>query len=84
MGTFESLSGAAKDEMMQLFVVGPTWDGNLVSKQGRTELIDKGLAFKQEGFQSLTSMGLSVAIGADVSQWADKRWHRKQRQLPPY
>lgn len=82
--TFEKLSGGAKDVMMQLFVTGPTWDGNLVSKAGRTELVDQGLAFRQQGFQSLTDMGLSVAIDADVGQWTDKRWYRKQRQLPPY
>jgi hypothetical protein len=81
MVAFIRLSSSAKDVMMQLFVVGPTWDGNLISKQGRTELVDKGLVFRTEGWQSLTEAGLTIAINADVSDWHDQRWYRKQRQL---
>jgi len=81
---FGDLSSGAKEVMMQLFVMGPTWDGNLVSKQGRSELIEYGLVFKVEGFQSLTESGLLMAISCDVSGWKDQRWHRKQKQLPPY
>ena len=56
------LSSAAKDALLQLFVSGPTWDGNLISKSGRSELIELGLAFN--GWQSLTEEGVRVA-----SEW---------------
>lgn len=81
VAAFDLLSSGAKDAMMQLFVVGPTWDGNLISKQGRTELVDCGLAFRRDGWQSLTEAGLLMAINADVRRRADDRWYRKQRQL---
>lgn len=81
---FGELSSAAKDVMMQLFVTGPTWDGNLIAKSGRSELVEHGLAFRLEGFQSLTAEGLSMAISCDVKSWNDQRWYRKQKQLPPY
>jgi hypothetical protein len=76
-----ALSGAAKETIMQLFVSGPTWDGNLSSKMGRTELVDLGLAFRTDGWQSLTPAGLCLAATMDVSGWNDKRWHRKQMSL---
>jgi hypothetical protein len=81
---FDPLSGAAKDVMMQLFVTGPTWDGNLIAKSGRNELVDKGLAFRCEGWQSLSLEGLKVAITADVKGRSDQRWYQKQRQLGRY
>lgn len=77
----ESLSGAAKDVAMQLFVSGPTWDGDLAAKSGRDELVALGLAFRVEGWQSLTVDGVAFAMTADVSKWADKRWYRKQQNL---
>ena len=81
VAAFDTLSTAAKETMMQLFVTGPTWDGNLISKQGRTELVDCGLAFRRDGWQSLTEAGLLMATTADVRDRADARWYRKQRQL---
>jgi len=75
---FSELSGAAKEVMGQLFVKGPTVDGNLASKSGRDELVDKGLAFRVNGFQSLSKEGLTVAIEAPVENWANKRWQEKK------
>lgn len=75
---FSFLSSAAREVMMQMFVFGPVWDGNLVSKQGRSELVELGLVFRVQGWQSLTQTGIEVAIAADVSSWKDQRWHRKQ------
>ena len=44
MTTFKSedLSSAAIDMLGQLYVNGPTWDGNVCSKQGRGELCRAG------------------------------------------
>jgi hypothetical protein len=70
---FDGLSGAAKEVMMQFFVTGPVWDGNLIAKSGRDELVDKGLAFRTNGWQSLTKQGLRVAMEADVKSWNNQR-----------
>lgn len=78
---FTSLNSAAQEVMMQMFLFGPVWDGNLISKSGRNELVDHGMAFRTDGWQSLTREGLTIAVTADVSHWADRRYYQKQRQL---
>ena len=35
-----------------------TWDGNLISKQDRTELVKSGLAAKAEGWNFITAEGI--------------------------
>jgi len=76
-----ALSSAAKDVLGQLFMNGPTWDGNIVSKSGRGELVEAGLAFHAHGFASLTSEGVHVAIEwqdfhGPLTDWS-KRWIAK-------
>jgi hypothetical protein len=80
---FKRLSAFAKDVMMQLFVTGPVWDGNLSSKNGRDELMGQTppMILRYEGWQTLTRRGLEVALAADVRDWADQRWYRKQRNI---
>ena len=60
-----TLSSGAIDVLGQLFIAGPVWDGNLISKQGRSELVDKGLAERWEGWQWLTKEGIILAVTAD-------------------
>lgn len=36
---------------------GPVWDGNLISKSGRNELVQAGYANRGNGMNSLTSKG---------------------------
>jgi hypothetical protein len=74
------LSAAAIDVLAQLFVKGPTWDGNITSKSGRGDLVAAGLAFHAHGWASLTPEGVRVAIEWDRSllkTWHDQRWYRK-------
>ena len=81
--TPQPLSSAAIEVLMQLFVTGPTWDGNIVSKSGRSELVSAGLTFHDNGWASLTAEGVRVAVGwdrASVSRWHDQRWIEKLRQ----
>lgn len=75
------LSTFALDVVQQLFVQGPTWDGNIASKNGRDELCDKGFAFHSNGWTSLTAEGVSFAINAPVKNWRGQRWYRKQQCL---
>jgi hypothetical protein len=53
---WDELSGAEKDVLIQLTIV--TWDGNLASKQGRSDLVVRGLATKYEGYQVISHWGL--------------------------
>lgn len=55
------LSSAAIAMLHQLFKTGPTWDGNVVSKAGRGELIKAGYADRVEGFAFLTKEGVRLA-----------------------
>lgn len=78
----EGLSGAAVEVLAQLFVGGPTWDGNICSKAGRGDLVRAGLAFHHEGWASLTPEGVRVAVEWDrvaISRWHDQRWIKKLR-----
>lgn len=72
------LEGSAKDVLAQLFLQGPTWDGNLVSKAGRDRLNELGLITRYEGWQWLNSVGVKTALDIDCKDWADKRLYRKQ------
>jgi hypothetical protein len=65
--------------LMQLFVGGPTWDGNVVSKSDRDELLSAGLADRWEGWTFLTETGVKVAVagGYAAKDWHDKRWYKK-------
>jgi hypothetical protein len=78
---FMTLSSTAQDAMMQLFVQGPTWDGDVLSKSGRNELVSRDFAKHRHGWAYLTDSGLDMAITVDVSRWVDKRWHKKQQNL---
>lgn len=71
------LSPSAIEMLGQLFVSGPVWDGNCVSKDGRTELVDLGYAERGMGWQWLTRAGVSLAI--DPSLTASSRGWKKWR-----
>lgn len=78
----EALSSAAVEMLGQLYVNGPTWDGNVCSKQGRGELIRAGLAWHHHGYASLTPEGVLVAVNwerADLRSRRDDRWLAKLR-----
>ena len=64
MATIEPLSPAAIAVLHQLFKTGPTWDGNIVSKLGRGELVKAGYADRVDGFAFLTREGVKLAAGA--------------------
>lgn len=67
MTTFQTngLTGYAIETLGQMFTRGPTWDGNIVSKSGRDELVRAGLAFHANGWASLTDEGIRTAVGWD-------------------
>jgi hypothetical protein len=73
------LSSGAIDVMAQLFIYGPTWDGNIVSKSGRMELVGAGLVFHECGWASLTPEGVRTAVEWDSRGRRDNRWYIKAR-----
>ena len=78
----EGLSSAAIEMLGQLYVSGPTWDGNVCSKHGRSELIRAGLAWHEHGYASLTPERVRIAAEwpiADLARRHDDRWIKKRR-----
>ena len=47
-------------EQLLCFRFGPIWDGNLISKQARDELVDGGYLERSYGFQFLTAHGVNT------------------------
>ena len=69
------MSSSAIDVLRQLFLRGPVWDGNLVSKAGRTELVDSGYAAQSDGWQWLTDRGVAVTAGRERAK--NDEWRKK-------
>jgi len=65
--------------LRQLFLNGPTWDGDLVSKAGRTGLVQRGYAEQCNGWQQLTSAGFNVAVRAGLGDDKERRDNRRRR-----
>ena len=64
----KSLSGAEIDVLWCLFKNGPTWDGNIPSKTGRNDLIDRGLVYRDDGWSILTVDGFHAAVAAGMDK----------------
>lgn len=65
--------------LMQLFVKGPTWDGNLISKSERDALVERGFVSRWNGWNFLTEEGVEAAVagGLQARHWHDKSWYKK-------
>lgn len=59
------LNCSAREALWQLFLCGPTWDGNLISKEGNDALCRASLAQRLDGWTYLTGEGVrhSLAMG---------------------
>jgi hypothetical protein len=78
MSDVSPLTSAAIDVLRQLFLRGPVWDGNVVSKAGRTELIARGYAERNaDGWQWLTASGVELAVLAGRERVKNDEWRRK-------
>jgi len=65
-----------RESLYQLFLQGPTYDGNVISKSQRDWLVLTGLAFRVEGYTSLTPDGLQLALRIGM----DREKERRQRE----
>lgn len=61
----------------QLFVFGPTWDGNLVSKADRDALVEAGHAYRWDGWNFLTKRGVQAAVAAGLTAQRNTLWYKK-------
>lgn len=58
----ETLGPSGLAMLQQLFMLGPTWDGNIVSKEARAQLVRLGFAYHADGWSFLTEEGVIAAI----------------------
>ena len=61
-----------REVLWQLFRNGPTWDGNIVSKPDRDELIKLGLVARENGWAYLTRDGIEDALAAGFDARKDR------------
>lgn len=66
------LSGREYETLWCLFYHGPTWDGDIPSKCGRDDLVERNWAFRYDGWQALTPEGLTAAIELGMDRKKDK------------
>lgn len=71
------LSGAAYDTLFCLFAHGATFDGDVPSKCGRDHLVQRGLAARAGGYQTLTLDGLRV--GLELGMARKKEQYERKR-----
>jgi len=71
------LTGAEQDVLWCLFMHGPTEDGDVPSKAGRSDLVDRGFAARHEGFNWLTDEGTRTCIEIGFGP----RKYKRQREL---
>jgi hypothetical protein len=69
-----SFSSAEHDVIRQLFFQGPTWDGDIVSKQARDSLCQRSLAHHEFGYAWLTRDGVEIAIHVMRFDRAKEKW----------
>jgi len=78
------LTGAESEVLRQLFLNGPTWDGDIISKSGRDNLFTYGLAKRENGWSFLTARGVQVSLAATLDRAKERREReRDQRARRP-
>lgn len=70
------MSSAARETLRCLFFHGPTWDGDVPSKQGRDELCHLGFAERGFGWQWLTRQGVDLSVTVMLFDREKEKWQR--------
>jgi len=61
------------DTLRCLFLNGPTMGGDMPSKQQRDDLINRGLAYRYNGWTQLTEAGMQTCLGIGMGIDKEKR-----------
>ena len=69
----EPINSAGRETLWQLFRNGPTWDGDLASKSGRSWLVDHGFAERGDGWNWLNSAGVLLALELGMGRRKEAR-----------
>lgn len=76
------MSGWARETMRCLFFHGPTLDGDVPSKAGRSELVELGYAERWNGWQWLTLKGVQFAVNSLLLEREKDKWqHERSRAV---
>jgi hypothetical protein len=76
---FTTLSPNAMETARCLFLHGPTWDGDIPSKEGRGELFRFGYADRVSGWSFLTKAGVDLCIDAGYDREKNRRDNIRRR-----
>lgn len=69
-----------REVLRQLFLDGPTWDGDIASKPDRDMLVQLGLAERVNGYTCITRAGMETAEAASFFALKQRR-DRRRRDL---
>lgn len=72
IATPKALTGAEWEVMWCLFKHGPTWDGEVPSKAGRSDLFDRGLVQRADGWNWLTDDGVKIDVEIGMGERKDR------------
>lgn len=75
------LKSNEREGLLQMFIYGPTYDGDLVSKSARDELVNLKLAERGSGYNWLTRAGIQAAIERKFDYEKRKRQLKMKRLL---
>lgn len=76
-----ALSSAERDVLTQLFLNGPTQDGDLCSKAARDELVEYGLARRCNGWNFLSASGVAMGLDGRLGDRKESRDLLRARQF---
>jgi hypothetical protein len=72
------MSSWAQESLRCMFFHGPTLDGDIPSKEGRSELVRLGLAQRFEGYNWLNREGVDFAITVMLLGPEKEKWQRSR------
>lgn len=74
----------SRESLYQLFLHGPTYDGDVISKSQRDELVRLKLCDRREGYNFLTREGVEVALSMHMDRDKTVRQRQDRTKLADY
>lgn len=60
------MTSSGYTEQLLLLFKGATWDGDLIDKQARDELVKAGLADRKRGYNFITAKGIEYLLDLGI------------------